>query len=179
MTAFLVALAASERRWLATRGAREPRRAILAALRALTGLGNGSIWAVAYAVLLLSGVPGGGIGALLLAVAFANVPVVAIKKVLRRERPSQHDPNPLFAGDTLRRHTAFDRYSFPSGHAANAFAVATTVGFLIPGGGGPFTVLAVAIAAARVILGQHYPSDILAGACLGTAAGWMATWGFR
>jgi len=66
-----------------------------------------------------------------------------------------------------------DNYSFPSGHATNAFAVASVFaahskGWVVP------TVaytLATSVAVARVHDNVHYTSDVIAGAAIGTAIG--------
>jgi diacylglycerol kinase family enzyme len=61
--------------------------------------------------------------------------------------------------------------SFPSGHAACAFAFATAVSRDIPEAGPVLFPLAGTMAYSRVYLGLHYPSDVLAGAAFGTAVG--------
>jgi membrane-associated phospholipid phosphatase len=60
--------------------------------------------------------------------------------------------------------------SFPSDHASAAFAIAVAVLLLDPFVGAAFLVLAVLIAVGRVIIGEHYPGDVLAGAVIGTVA---------
>ena len=67
--------------------------------------------------------------------------------------------------------TPLDRFSFPSGHTLHAVAFTLTalsyypyLAWLLV----PFTML---IAISRVVLGLHYPSDVLAGAVLGAAIG--------
>lgn len=65
--------------------------------------------------------------------------------------------------------------SFPSGHAAGAFAFAAFVAAHVPRAAAPLFVFAALVAWSRCFLGVHYPSDILAGACLGTALGAMAS----
>jgi undecaprenyl-diphosphatase len=62
-----------------------------------------------------------------------------------------------------------DRYSFPSGHTLHAVMFTALVVPSVPELAIvliPFTML---VAASRVVLGLHYPSDVLAGAALGGA----------
>jgi len=61
--------------------------------------------------------------------------------------------------------------SFPSGHAAGSFAFASLVFARRPRAGAMLFGLAALIALTRVILGMHYPSDVVAGAALGSAFG--------
>ena len=70
-------------------------------------------------------------------------------------------------------------WSFPSGHAAGSFAVATFVALRARAyTDKPWVVAlvmyvyAVLVAGSRPVLGVHYPSDIVAGAALGSAIGW-------
>ena len=60
-----------------------------------------------------------------------------------------------------------DRRSMPSGHATNAFAAATVLGHRYPSWRAPLYALATTVAFARVYLGRHYPSDVVAGAAIG------------
>jgi len=59
--------------------------------------------------------------------------------------------------------------SWPSGHAASAFAFATGVGAAAPGAALPLTGLAALVAYSRVHTGVHYPVDVIAGAVTGVA----------
>ncbi len=58
--------------------------------------------------------------------------------------------------------------SFPSGHAASAFAFATAVGSILPRDAIPIRGLAALVSYSRVHTGVHYPADVLGGAFLGT-----------
>ena len=57
--------------------------------------------------------------------------------------------------------------SFPSGHAASAFAFATAAGAELPVLAFPLRCLAAAVAYSRVHGGAHYPGDVVCGALLG------------
>lgn len=86
----------------------------------------------------------------------------AIKFVVRRRRPSLPGLAPLTGTTT--------GLSFPSAHAATSFAAALVYSRRgLPAV--PLYGLAGAMACSRVYLGVHYPSDILAGAALGSALG--------
>jgi hypothetical protein len=85
----------------------------------------------------------------------------ALKVVVRRKRPHLEKLPALISTPTS--------LSFPSAHASSSFAAAAAYSALIPAG--PLYVTATAMALSRVYLGVHYPSDIAAGALLGSAVG--------
>jgi membrane-associated phospholipid phosphatase len=60
--------------------------------------------------------------------------------------------------------------SFPSDHSSAAFAIAFAVLAFDPLAGVLFLVLAALIAAGRVVVGEHYPGDVLAGLVIGAVA---------
>jgi membrane-associated phospholipid phosphatase len=86
---------------------------------------------------------------------------VALKGVLRRKRPAIEGLPALVKTPT--------KLSFPSSHATSSFAAARAYSALVPGA--PLYATAAAMAASRVSLGVHFPSDVLVGAALGTAVG--------
>ncbi|HEY6066696.1 MAG TPA: phosphatase PAP2 family protein [Thermoanaerobaculia bacterium] len=89
-----------------------------------------------------------------------------IKTIVGRTRPRQ-------GGDGDEFHAFSNAQSFPSGHTAEAFAVASVFaarskGWIVP------TIaygLAAGVALARVNDRAHFPSDVLAGAIIGTTIG--------
>jgi decaprenylphosphoryl-5-phosphoribose phosphatase len=87
-----------------------------------------------------------------------------VKRVVRRARPARDDlPPPLIAAPAT--------HSFPSSHAAMAAAGAIVLRRLVPALGAPVIATAALIAASRVYLAVHYPSDVAAGAALGVVTG--------
>jgi undecaprenyl-diphosphatase len=100
-------------------------------------------------------------GALLLATVVAQV----LKRAVRRARPS------VAISGLKCTVPPPDAYSFPSGHACGAFALATAVLSLNLSLGIAELVLAAAVAMSRVRLGVHYPGDVVAGVALGMAVG--------
>jgi membrane-associated phospholipid phosphatase len=85
----------------------------------------------------------------------------AIKFSIRRPRPELPGLPPLTP--------TVSRLSFPSAHATTSFAAARAYRGLVPAGA--LYSAAVTFAASRPYLGVHYPSDVIAGAALGTALG--------
>jgi undecaprenyl-diphosphatase len=85
----------------------------------------------------------------------------AIKFTVRRRRPELAGLPPLTP--------TVSRLSFPSAHATTAFAATRAFrGLVAPA---PLYGAAALLALSRPYLGVHYPSDVLAGALLGTAVG--------
>lgn len=95
------------------------------------------------------------------AVAAAHGGNIAVKRVVRRPRPDLVD-----LPARVRTPSAL---SFPSAHAASTFAAVTAFRPLLPRL--PWRSVGAAMALSRVVLGVHYPSDVLAGAALGVAVG--------
>jgi undecaprenyl-diphosphatase len=97
-------------------------------------------------------------------VAVAYCTSTSIKLAVGRRRPVIEDLPHLMATPT--------GLSFPSSHAASSFAAARAFGALLPGP--PLQIAAVAMGMSRLYLGVHYPSDVAAGALLGTLIGSLA-----
>jgi membrane-associated phospholipid phosphatase len=85
----------------------------------------------------------------------------SIKLAIGRRRPIIEDLPHLIVTPT--------GLSFPSSHSTSSFAAARAFGPLMPAG--PLYGAAAAMAFSRLYLGVHYPSDVVAGAALGTVVG--------
>jgi membrane-associated phospholipid phosphatase len=85
----------------------------------------------------------------------------SIKLAIGRRRPAVEDLPQLMATPT--------GLSFPSSHSTSSFSAARAYGRLLPAGA--LYAVAVPMALSRLYLGVHYPSDVLAGAALGTVLG--------
>ncbi|ATC99748.1 phosphatase PAP2 family protein [Pseudoalteromonas spongiae] len=91
-----------------------------------------------------------------------------LKNTLKRERPSQS----IVEGFVVPS----DRFSLPSGHSSAAWLFACVITWYFP----EFSyvlLLAVAISLSRVMLGVHYPCDIIVGAVLGTGFAFVGIFG--
>ena len=129
----------------------------------ISRLGDGGAWLLLACVLLLMRGPQ-AIPLILHSSAVAAIGVTIYKLLkhrLVRERPYIAN-NMILCGTP-----PLDRYSFPSGHALHAASFTTLFGTFEPLlliVAAPFAVL---VAASRIVLGLHYPSDVLAGAAIG------------
>jgi len=99
------------------------------------------------------------------AAVLGELTAAVLKEVFDRARPAVADSDwkALIATPSSE--------SFPSGHASTAFAAAMAITVLAPRLRMPALVLAALVAASRVVLGVHYPSDVLVGALVGAAVG--------
>jgi undecaprenyl-diphosphatase len=141
------------------------RTAVRAFFVAASRLGDGIVWYALIAALAITGGEPGALAALQLAVTGATGAAVykILKQRLVRERPcmSHHD---IVVGTA-----PLDRYSFPSGHTLHAVSFTMLAVSHDPSLAVLLVPLALAVAASRVVLGLHYPTDVAAGALIGAA----------
>ena len=101
----------------------------------------------------------------LLTLAVSHLLVQLIKRSVGRPRPSHRT-----SCDTLVVEP--DKFSFPSGHAAAAMAVAFAYAVVFPHAAFPLVAAAALVGASRIRLGVHYPGDVLVGQAIALATGW-------
>jgi membrane-associated phospholipid phosphatase len=135
---------------------------------------HAKLWTATAAALALTGGSQGrraavdGLVSLALTSTVANI---ALKPNWRRRRPDRT----AYAVPLARQVTMPETTSFPSGHAASAFAFATGVTRDLPTVGIPVHGMAAIVAYSRVHTGVHYPLDVVAGSLLGSALSPIAT----
>jgi undecaprenyl-diphosphatase len=153
----------AERRLCLVANAAARRRALRGLFRLVSRLGDGIAWyLLAAAMPLMLGRPGLLAAVQLLATGAVGL---ALYKLLKgrfaRERPYIGLIGIECAMPPL------DRYSFPSGHTLHAVLFTTLALAWVPGLAPLLVPFALLVAASRVVLGLHYPSDVLIGAALG------------
>lgn len=157
-TSWLGRVAAADARvlaWVTERRA----RGLVAMMRMVTRTGD----AICVVLALLASLvlwPGRASASVSLAAASALLAFSLLKRACRRARPSR----------ALALLPAPDCFSLPSGHAAGAFAVAVSLAVVLPWLAPLAIAWALAVGASRVVLGVHYPMDVVVGALLGMLA---------
>lgn len=138
-------------------------RMIASFFAAVSRLGDGVVW---YSLMALMALTQGeyGMRASIL-MALTGLTGLTIYKLLKsnlvRERPFIGHPNIRVGSQPL------DRYSFPSGHTLHAVLFTMIAVAWFPVLAAVLVPLTVLIALSRVILGLHYPTDVLVGALIG------------
>jgi undecaprenyl-diphosphatase len=137
--------------------------------------GDGWLWyAMGLAILVLGGktrfeaMGAAGVSSTLSILLF-----ICLKRLTGRRRPCQIEPH---CWATL---LPPDQFSFPSGHTMTAFAVAIPLSLFYPTLTIGLFFCALSIAMSRILLGMHFLSDVVAGALIGTALGYLGYFAFQ
>ncbi len=108
------------------------------------------------------------VGSLLINTAITQ----AMKYTINRNRPYQDYPTIIFPNNIE------NDASFPSGHTSTAFALATSMSiqykkwYVVV----PAFVWATSVGYSRLYLGEHYPTDVFAGAAIGIGCAYLSEW---
>lgn len=125
-------------------------------------LADGPLWLALPPLLALAGRP--RLALLMLGLGALNLVIYyALKHGTRRQRPFER------CSDIRACLKVPDAFSFPSGHTLHAFAFAALLSAFHPGLAPLLWGFAAAVGLARIVLGLHFPSDVLVGAGIGTA----------
>lgn len=109
--------------------------------------------------------------AILIAFAGSGIAVNLIKRMIGRARPKHFEEMGSFAFDPFAFSSSFA--SFPSGHATTMGCLIVLVLIFVRKWRFALITLAGLIALSRVVIGSHYPSDILAGLAFGGLSTWF------
>ena len=107
------------------------------------------------------------LGFLFVAIGLPGLVFTIVKRLIGRARPLVEGSADPFLYRPLGWNVEYA--SLPSGHATDAFAIATAIGALWPRTRPIVWTYALLIAVSRVVLTAHFPSDVIAGAVVGTA----------
>ena len=131
-------------------------------------------WYIAYIILAGIAIFKGGLRGKLVVISLIILIIVTdqtgyrlLKELFERVRPC----NAL--SDAITPIGCAGGFSFPSNHALNNFAAAVFLLRLYPQYKWIFLITATLIAISRIYLGVHYPSDVLVGALIGSAFGYL------
>lgn len=141
------------------------RGPVFALFACVSRLGDGMAWyALMLALVLADGVDG-----LRASAHMAATGVVALLLYKGLKRWTRR-PRPCAADGRIRAWVApLDEFSFPSGHTLHAVSFSVVTLWHYPALAWCLVPFAALVAASRVVLGLHYPSDVLAATIIGGA----------
>lgn len=165
-------LAAVEHHWCLRANTLCARRLPLHYFATVSRLGDGGFWYGLMVLLVLTD----GLDGLRASLHLAATGLVALllytclKRWTRRPRPFARDLR-------IRAWVApLDEFSFPSGHTLHAVAFSVVAIAYYPGLAWLLVPFAASVAVSRVVLGLHYPSDVLAATGLGGGLALTSLW---
>jgi len=136
---------------------------VVRVLAAVSRVGDGWIW---FAIVVFLPIVGGPVGTSasvrLVGVGIVNLILYKIiKRWIARPRPYRTCPG------ICARTRSLDEFSFPSGHALHSMAFSVILPMYYPLSALIVWPLTILIALSRIVLGLHYPSDVIVGALIG------------
>jgi undecaprenyl-diphosphatase len=156
-------LAERDRSWSHSLHRAAGKPGVVLVLGAVSRLGNGVIW---YALVLMLPIvsPDTGFPCALRMVGLGLVNLV-LYRIIKRHFAR---PRPYVACPGIRACTrSLDEFSFPSGHILHAVGFAVLLCRYFPAAGWVVWPFVALVGLSRVVLGLHYPSDVIVGAAIG------------
>lgn len=148
------------------------RSGVLRYFAAVSRLGDGAFWyALMLALIFFGGLEGAQAAGHMAATGLASLLLYKLlKRWTKRPRP--------FASDVRIRAwiAPLDEFSFPSGHTLHAVAFTLVALAYFPPLAWVLIPFSASVAVSRVVLGLHYPSDVLAATAIGTALAGTSLW---
>ncbi|HEX5125402.1 MAG TPA: phosphatase PAP2 family protein [Rhodocyclaceae bacterium] len=156
-----------DRRWAQALNRHAASRALFVTCRVVSRLADGVLW---YALIIALPFAAGSAGALCaVQMVIAGVTslsiYMALKRWCSRARPYETCPDIKLCGHVL------DNFSFPSGHTLHAVGFSLVLAYHFPIWALALVPFTLIVALSRIVLGLHYPSDVLGGALLGAFIG--------
>lgn len=137
-------------------------------------------WTLRLALLQMTGIW----AFILVGVGLPGLLINIVKRVIGRGRPLHLEVPDAPVFQSFLNDWTYQ--SFPSGHATTAFAFCFVVSFLVPRSLPWMLALAALIAVSRIVIGAHYPTDVVGGVVLGTLGAYAVRnffaerrWAFR
>ncbi len=165
-------VASGEWRWCLrwNRWATQP--AVVRFFSIVSRLGDGLFWYALMAVVALCGGAAGRIAAMHMAVTGLAVALLyrTLKRWTRRPRPFRTHV------EIIAHIASLDEFSFPSGHTLHAFTFTIVALAYFPMLAPLLVTFALLVAASRVVLGLHYPSDVIAGMLIAGGLAGLSLW---
>lgn len=159
-----------EKQWCVLANNWAERKIVRRYFQTVSRLGDGVIWYLLGAVILMvEGARGIPVFLHLAAMAVTTSLLYRyLKKWTKRPRPFANDKR-------IHVWTApLDEFSFPSGHTLHAVSYTLVALAYYPILAPVLVPLAISIALSRVILGLHYPSDVFAATVIGSVLAWLS-----
>lgn len=163
-------LAASDSGWCLAANRMCTRQAVRSYFLAVSRLGDGVFWYLLMATLVVADGRAGLAASIHL--ALTGIAALSLYKGLKRWT---RRPRPFAADRRIRAWAApLDEFSFPSGHTLHAVTFTAVALAYYPALAWLLLPFTASVAASRVVLGLHYPSDVFAATGIGIVLAWCS-----
>jgi undecaprenyl-diphosphatase len=157
----------ADRRWACALNQHSASRSLLALCRITSRLADGVLWYILILALPFAAGRAGSLCAInmICAGVVSLLIYLVLKRTCGRVRPYEACPDIRLCGKVL------DKFSFPSGHTLHSVGFSLVLVYHFPMWSLALVPFTLIVALSRIVLGLHYPSDVLGGALLGAVIG--------